>query len=132
MVGKSSAKQVELTLGVALDENLRMIEDSVAAACQRVPEVLFDAEHFFDGYLADPDYALACLDAARRAGTRWIVLCDTNGGRLPHEIASVVERVAASIPPEQLGIHAHNDTENAASPTPSPPCAPVRIKCRAR
>ena len=115
LVGKSSAKQVELTLGVALDENLRMIEDSVAAVCQRVPEVLFDAEHFFDGYLADPDYALACLDAARRAGTRWIVLCDTNGGRLPHEIASVVERVAASIPPEQLGIHAHNDTENAVA-----------------
>ena len=115
LVGKSSAKQVELALGVALDENLRMIEDSVAAVCQRVPEVLFDAEHFFDGYLADPDYALACLDAARRAGTRWIVLCDTNGGRLPHEIASVVEWVAASIPPEQLGIHAHNDTEAGAN-----------------
>jgi 2-isopropylmalate synthase len=115
LVGKSSAKQVELVLGIPLDENLRMIEDSVAAACQRVPEVLFDAEHFFDGYLGDPDYALACLDAARQGGARWIVLCDTNGGRLPHEIAGIVERVAASIPPEQLGIHAHNDTANAVA-----------------
>jgi 2-isopropylmalate synthase len=117
LVGKSSGKQVELALGVALDENLRMIEDSVAEACRRIPEVLFDAEHFFDGYLADPDYALACLNAARRGGARWIVLCDTNGGRLPHEIGHVVERVAASIPPDQLGIHAHNDTENAVANT---------------
>ena len=117
LVGKSSARQVELALGIALDENLRMIEDSVAAACRRVPEVMFDAEHFFDGYLADPNYALACLDAARQGGARWIVLCDTNGGRLPHEIASVVERVAALIPPDQLGIHTHNDTENAVANT---------------
>jgi 2-isopropylmalate synthase len=117
LVGKSSGKQVELALGVPLDENLRMIEDSVAAACQRVPEVLFDAEHFFDGYLADPGYALACLDAAKQGGTRWIVLCDTNGGRLPHEIAGIVERIAASILPDRLGIHAHNDTENAVANT---------------
>jgi 2-isopropylmalate synthase len=117
LVGKSSARQVELALGVALDENLRMIAESVAAACRRMPEVLFDAEHFFDGYLADPDYALACLDAARRSGARWIVLCDTNGGRLPHEIADVVERVAGRIPPDQLGIHAHNDTANAVANT---------------
>jgi 2-isopropylmalate synthase len=98
LVDKSSARQVELALGVPLDENLRMIEDSVAAACRRVSEVMFDAEHFFDGYLADPDYALACLEAARRGGARWIVLCDTNGGRLPHEIASVVERRSAGAP----------------------------------
>jgi 2-isopropylmalate synthase len=117
LVGKSSARQVELALGVALDENLRMIGESVAEACRRVPEVLFDAEHFFDGYLADPDYPLACLDAARRSGARWIVLCDTNGGRLPHEIGAVVERVAGRIPPDQLGIHAHNDTENAVANT---------------
>jgi 2-isopropylmalate synthase len=115
LVGKSSARQVELALGIALDENLRMIEGSVAEACRRVPEVLFDAEHFFDGYLADPGYALACLDAAMRSGARWIVLCDTNGGRLPHEIAEIVGRVAASVPPDQLGIHAHNDTENAVA-----------------
>jgi 2-isopropylmalate synthase len=117
LVGKSSARQVQLALGVPLDENLRMVEDSVAEACRRVPEVLFDAEHFFDGYLADPDYALACLDAATRGGARWIVLCDTNGGSLPHEIADIVERVAERIPPDQLGIHAHNDTENAVANT---------------
>jgi 2-isopropylmalate synthase len=117
LVGKSSGKQVELALGVELDENLCMIEESVAEARRRMSEVLFDAEHFFDGYLADPDYALACLDAAREGGARWIVLCDTNGGRLPHEIAAIVERVAGRIPPDQLGIHAHNDTENAVANT---------------
>jgi 2-isopropylmalate synthase len=115
LVGKSSAAQVALALGVPLDENLRMIEDSVAAARQRAPEAIFDAEHFFDGYLADPGYALACLEAARRGGARWIVLCDTNGGRLPHEIGTVVERVAALIPPDALGIHTHNDSETAVA-----------------
>jgi 2-isopropylmalate synthase len=117
LVGKSSTQQVELALGVAPDENLRMIEDSLAEAGRRVPEVMFDAEHFFDGYAADPDYALACLEVAKRAGARWIVLCDTNGGRLPHEIARVVERVSAIVPPERLGIHTHNDTENAVANT---------------
>jgi 2-isopropylmalate synthase len=117
LVGKSAAAQVALVLGVTLDENLRMIEESVAEACRRAPEVLFDAEHFFDGYLADPDYALACLEAARRGGARWLVLCDTNGGRLPHEIAAVVERVVAVIAPDELGIHTHNDTENAVANT---------------
>jgi 2-isopropylmalate synthase len=102
---------------VPLDENLRMIEDSIAEASRRVPEVMFDAEHFFDGYVADPGYALACLEVARRGGARWIILCDTNGGRLPHEIAAIVERVATVIPPEELGIHTHNDTENAVANT---------------
>jgi len=117
LVGKSSARQVELALGVAPDENLRMIEDSLAEAGRHVSEVMFDAEHFFDGYTADPRYALACLEAANRAGARWIVLCDTNGGRLPHEIARIVERVTAVVPPERLGIHTHNDTENAVANT---------------
>jgi 2-isopropylmalate synthase len=117
LVGKSSARQVELALGVAPDENLRMIEDSLAEAGRRVSEVMFDAEHFFDGYAADPAYALACLEAAKRAGARWIVLCDTNGGRLPHEIAKVVEQVTRLVPPERLGIHTHNDTENAVANT---------------
>ena len=114
LVGKSSPRQVEL-LGAALDENLRMIEESVAEAGRRVPEVIFDAEHFFDGYAADADYALACLAAATSGGARWIVLCDTNGGCLPHEIARAVERVSQLVPPERLGIHTHNDTENAVA-----------------
>jgi 2-isopropylmalate synthase len=117
LVGKTSTRQVELALGVAPDENLRMIEDSLAECGRRVPEVMFDAEHFFDGYALDSGYALACLEAARRAGARWIVLCDTNGGRLPHEIAKVVEEVTRVVPPEQLGIHTHNDTENAIANT---------------
>ncbi len=117
LVGKTSTQQVELALGVSPDENLRMIEDSLAEAARRVPEVMFDAEHFFDGYAADPAYALACLAAAQRAGARWIVLCDTNGGRLPHEIGRIVEEVTAVVPPERLGIHTHNDTENAVANT---------------
>jgi 2-isopropylmalate synthase len=117
LVGKSSTQQVELALGVAPDENLRMIEDSLKEAARHVPEVMFDAEHFFDGYAADPAYALACLQAAQRAGARWLVLCDTNGGRLPHEIGRVVEEVTAVVPPERLGIHTHNDTENAVANT---------------
>ncbi|MEM7022522.1 MAG: citramalate synthase, partial [Pseudomonadota bacterium] len=117
LVGKSSARQVELALGAAPDENLRMVEESVAESASRVSEVMFDAEHFFDGYAEDPDYALACLEAALSGGARWIVLCDTNGGRLPHEIAQVVERVTRLVPPDRLGIHTHNDTENAVAST---------------
>jgi 2-isopropylmalate synthase len=125
LVGKSSPRQVEL-LGAALDENLRMVEDSIALAARRAAEVMFDAEHFFDGYAADPGYALACLQAAAAGGARWLVLCDTNGGRLPHEIARTVERVALAIPPERLGIHTHNDTENAVANS----LAAIRAGCR--
>jgi 2-isopropylmalate synthase len=114
LVGKSALRQVEL-VGASREENLRMIEDSVGLAATRVAEVMFDAEHFFDGYAANPDYALACLAAAASGGARWIVLCDTNGGRLPHEIAAAVERVGRLIPPERLGIHTHNDTETAVA-----------------
>jgi len=117
LVGKSSTRQVELALGIKPDENLRMIEDSLAEVGRRVPEAMFDAEHFFDGYAEDPGYARACLEAALRAGARWIVLCDTNGGRLPHEIARTVEEITGLVPPERLGIHTHNDTENAVANT---------------
>ena len=114
LVGKSAPRHVEL-VGASRDENLRMIGESVAEAARRVPEVMFDAEHFFDGYAADPDYALACLAAAAEGCARWIVLCDTNGGRLPHEIAAAVERVTRLVPPERLGIHTHNDTGTAVA-----------------
>jgi 2-isopropylmalate synthase len=125
LVGKSSPRQVEL-LGAALDENLRMIEDSIALARRRASEVMFDAEHFFDGHAADPGYALACLQAAATGGARWLVLCDTNGGRLPHEIARAVERVTREIPPERLGIHTHNDTETAVANS----LAAIQAGCR--
>jgi 2-isopropylmalate synthase len=78
-------------------------------------EFMFDAEHFFDGYKSNPDYALKCLKAAFDQGAKWIVLCDTNGGTLPHEVAKIVSEVTKHIPGENLGIHAHNDTENAVA-----------------
>jgi len=119
LVGKSWSWQVEIALGTTPDDNLGMIADSVklAAAQSHAPEAMFDAEHFFDGYKADPGYALACLKAAHEAGARWLVLCDTNGGTLPDEIEEIVGKVALEIPGERLGIHCHNDTENAVANT---------------
>src|SRR5689334_19010025 len=89
LVGKTWDFHVEVALGVPLAENLTMIGDSVALAAGRLDEVLFDAEHFFDGYKANPGYALDCLAAAHAGGARWIVLCDTNGGTLPDEISRI-------------------------------------------
>jgi 2-isopropylmalate synthase len=116
LVGKSWDFHVTLALGITLEENLELIADSIAAAAKR-GEAMFDAEHFFDGYKANPDHALACLRAAERAGARWIVLCDTNGGTLPHEVERIVREVTKVIPGDRLGIHAHNDTENAVANT---------------
>ena len=90
IVGKSWDLHVHDVLGVSLDENLRMIGDSVAFCASRVPEVIYDAEHFFDGLKRNPDYALRTIQAAAAAGAAWIVLCDTNGGALPDEIAQAV------------------------------------------
>lgn len=116
MVGKSWDFQVTVALGIELDENLRMIGESVAHAGTRVGEVMLDAEHFFDGYKTNAPYALACLKAAHDAGARWLVLCDTNGGSLPHEIERIVaEVVEAGIPGTHLGIHCHNDSDNAVA-----------------
>jgi 2-isopropylmalate synthase len=115
LFGKSWDFQVDVALGVPRSENLSMIEESVALAATRGREAMFDAEHFFDGYKANPVYAFDCLKAAERAGARWIVLCDTNGGTLPHEVERIVGEVAAKIPGSKLGIHAHNDTENAVA-----------------
>ncbi|MGF1640026.1 MAG: citramalate synthase [Rhodospirillales bacterium] len=115
MVGKTWDFQVEVALDIGLDENVAMITDSIRHARTRVAEVMFDAEHFFDGYKANPDYALACVRAAAAAGARWIVFCDTNGGTLPHEIERIVGEVAAHIPGDRLGIHCHDDTGNAVA-----------------
>ena len=92
-----------------------MIAESVAHSKTKRDEVMFDAEHFFDGYKANPSYALDCALAAYQAGARWVVLCDTNGGTLPHEIERIVGAVAEKIPGTRLGIHCHNDTENAVA-----------------
>ena len=113
MVGKAWDFHVDVALGITKDENLAMIGESIALAAKRKEEAMFDAEHFFDGFKSDPEFALACLDAAIEGGARWVVLCDTNGGTLPHEVAAIVEKVTARIPGAKVGIHAHNDTGNA-------------------
>jgi len=115
LVGKTWDFHVEVALGVSLDENIDMIRDSVALAAKRVDEAIFDAEHFFDGYKANPDYALKCVKTAHEAGARWVVLCDTNGGALPDEVERIVGAVAAHVPGDRLGIHCHDDTENAVA-----------------
>jgi 2-isopropylmalate synthase len=114
LVGKSWDFHVTLALGITLEENLALIRESIAATAAR-GEAMFDAEHFFDGYKANPTYALACLKAADEAGARWLVLCDTNGGTLPQEVERIVAAVVTEIPGKKLGIHAHNDTENAVA-----------------
>ena len=115
LVGKSWDFQVTVALGIPLDENIRMISESVAYAKTRVEEVVFDAEHFFDGYRANPDYALSAAKAAYEAGARWVVLCDTNGGSLPHDVEEIVTAVAKVVPGANLGIHCHNDSASAVA-----------------
>ncbi|WP_027243916.1 citramalate synthase [Leisingera daeponensis] len=116
LVGKSHDYHVTHALGITLEENLGNIRASVAHIVAQGREALFDAEHFFDGYKDNPDYALAACRAALEAGARWVVLCDTNGGALPAEVSRIVtEVVAAGIPGEKLGIHTHDDTENAVA-----------------
>jgi 2-isopropylmalate synthase len=110
LVGKTHDFHVEAALGIPLEDNLANIRASVAHAVAEGREVHFDAEHFFDGWRANAPYALACLEAARDAGARWLVLCDTNGGTLPAEVArTVADVVASGIPGDRLGIHAHDD-----------------------
>jgi len=115
MVGKTWDYHVDVALEIPRDENLRMISDSIAHAKARTGEALFDAEHFFDGYKANPEYALSCIKAAYEAGARWVVLCDTNGGTLPHEVDRIVREITEHVPGSNLGIHCHNDTENAVA-----------------
>ncbi len=116
LVGKTHDFHVTEALGITLAENLENIGASVVHLVAEGREALFDAEHFFDGYKANPDYALECLRVALAAGARWVVLCDTNGGTLPAEIGRIVgEVVAAGIPGDRLGIHTHNDTETAVA-----------------
>ncbi|OAN79251.1 citramalate synthase [Sulfitobacter sp. EhC04] len=118
LVGKTHEFHVTRALGITLDENLSLLRDSIAHLTASGREALFDAEHFFDGYKANPDYALSCLKTVLDAGARWIVLCDTNGGTLPAEVGRITaEVIAAGIPGEKLGIHTHDDTNNAVACT---------------
>ena len=114
-VAKSWDYHVRVALETTLEDNLAGIRESVRAARAKGREVLLDCEHFFDGFKANPEYALACARAAYEEGARWVVLCDTNGGTLPHEVKAIVEKVTAVVPGDHVGIHAHNDTEQAVA-----------------
>jgi len=115
LVGKTWDYHVDVALEIELEENLTSISESIAAVVKKDREAIFDAEHFFDGYKANPDYAIDCIKAAYEAGARWIVLCDTNGGTMPEEIEGIVMEVVGTVPGSHLGIHCHNDTENAVA-----------------
>ena len=98
LVGKSWDFHVDVALGIEKEENIRMIADSIRLAAAKKGEAMYDAEHFFDGWKANKDFALACVTAAYEAGARWVVLCDTNGGTLPHEVDAIVREVTQHIP----------------------------------
>ena len=116
LVGKTHEFHVREALGIGLEENLENIRASIAHLVAEGRETIFDAEHFFDGHAADPAYALACLAAARDAGARWVVLCDTNGGTLPDAIGRITAQViGAGISGDRLGIHTHDDTGTAVA-----------------
>ncbi len=117
IVGKTWDEQVTRALCTTLEENLRMIADSVAYLKSRGRRVVFDAEHFFDGYKANPDYALACLKAAADAGADSLDLCETNGGALPFEVYDAVCAVVRALPGQAFGIHCHNDSGCAVANT---------------
>src|SRR3981189_285737 len=114
-VAKASAYQVRVALETTNEENLASIRDSVSAARKAGREVMLDCEHFFDGYKENAEFALACAKAAYESGARWVVLCDTNGGTMPHEVETIVGDVIKQIPGGHVGIHAHNDTEQAVA-----------------
>ena len=116
LVGKTWDLHVRDDLRISQAANLEVIADSIAFMKRRVDEVIFDAEHFFDGYRSDPEFALDCLKAAEEGGADWLVLCDTNGGGLPNDIAVAVVRVKQELK-TRLGIHCHNDSELACANT---------------
>jgi 2-isopropylmalate synthase len=114
-VAKAWDYHVRVALETTNEENIASIRDSVTAAKEKGREALVDCEHFFDGYKANPQYALACAKAAYESGARWVVLCDTNGGTMPYEVEAIVHEVSKHVPGSHLGIHAHNDTEQAVA-----------------
>ena len=115
LFGKAWDFHVDVALGISNEQNLENISESAKHIVSSGKEFMFDAEHFFDGYKSNPEYALSCLKSAYDNGARWIILCDTNGGTLPHEVSKIVEDVTKHVPGKNLGIHAHNDTENAVA-----------------
>ncbi|MGH1418101.1 MAG: citramalate synthase [Hyphomicrobiaceae bacterium] len=126
LVAKAWDYHVRVALGISNDENIEGVRESIEAVVAASREAMLDCEHFFDGYKANPDYALAIAKAAYEAGARWVVLCDTNGGTLPHEVSEIVSKVVKVVPGSNLGIHTHNDTENAVANS----LMAVRAGCR--
>ncbi len=115
IVGKSWKFHLDHALNISEAENYDLIADSVQYLVSQKREVLFDAEHFFDGYKDNPEFALNCIKAAYDNGARWVVLCDTNGGTLPSEIKDIITQVTKHIPGKNISIHCHNDTGNAVA-----------------
>ena len=115
LVGKSWDFHVDVALGISKEENLENIKDSTQHFVKEKKEFMFDAEHFFDGFKNNKEYAISCVKSAYDNGARWVVLCDTNGGTLPNEVQEIVAEVMKYIPGKNLGIHAHNDTGNAVA-----------------
>lgn len=126
LVAKSWDYHVRVALGCSNEENLASIRESVQAVAASGREAMIDCEHFFDGYKANPGYALACARTAYEAGARWVVLCDTNGGTLPSEVMEIVGEVTAHVPGAHLGIHAHDDTGHAVANSLAAVAAGVR------
>jgi 2-isopropylmalate synthase len=116
-VAKTWDKQVKVALGVSNEENLKNLRETIEASVAVGKETLIDCEHFFDGYKANRDYALACVKTALDSGARWIVLCDTNGGTMPAEVSTIVRDVVTVVPGDKLGIHVHDDTGQAVANT---------------
>jgi len=115
LVAKTWDYHVDVALGITLDENILSIKESVDAVKKNQLESLIDCEHFFDGFKSNPDFSLSCIESALKAGADWVVLCDTNGGTLPGEIFEIVSEVSKKFSGKNIGIHCHNDTENAVA-----------------
>ena len=115
LVAKTWDFHVDIALGISLDENISAIKESVDSVVSSDKESLIDCEHFFDGFKSNSDFSLRCIEAAIERGSRWVVLCDTNGGTLPNEVFKIVSEVTKRFSGEKIGIHCHNDTENAVA-----------------
>ncbi|MCB1526479.1 MAG: citramalate synthase [Hyphomicrobiaceae bacterium] len=126
LVAKSWDYHVRVALGISNEENIASVRQSIAAVVASGREAMLDCEHFFDGFKGNPNYALEVARTAYEAGARWVVLCDTNGGTLPHEIGAIIAEVTKFVPGDHLGIHTHNDTENAVANS----LMAVRAGCR--
>ncbi len=113
LVGKSWDFNVKNALRISLEDNLDMISDTIEYTSKKLDEVMFDAEHFFDGFKSNPKYAIETISTAYKSGADWIILCDTNGGTLPFEVKNILGKVEEVIPKEKIGVHFHNDTDNA-------------------